>query len=193
MPRAPTQLNPPPTVRKGQCERVFCQMERGCSVGHQSTPPDGCQCQSPGPLLHAQWKIPVSTYPTSSADELLKHRDTVIRAARAVDPGVAGLEARMSWWWTKIHAIPVARYLGKGTNGTEALREEIEAENDGIKIPSRVWWLSGMPSVKARFKEGSIKPSSVVLAVSDEDTFRLVCKGGLRLQGAGTTLRPTKK
>lgn len=88
---------------------------------------------------------------------------------------------------------PCGPYLGKGTNGTEALREEIEAENDGIKIPSRVWWLSGMPSVKARFKEGSIKPSSVVLAVSDEDTFRLVCKGGLRLQGAGTTLRPTKK
>ena len=31
--------------------------------------------------------------------------------------------------------------------------------------------------------EGTIKASSVVLAVTDEDTCRLVCKGRLRLQG----------
>ena len=49
------------------------------------------------------------------------------------DPSVSGLEARETWWWVKIHAIPVARYLGRGSGGTEMLREELEAENVGIR------------------------------------------------------------
>ena len=77
----------------------------------------------------------------------------------------------------------MARYLCRGTNGTETLREKIEAENGGIKIPSTIRWLCGAPSVKSRFKEGTTKAPSVVLAVSDEDTFHLVRKRGLRLQG----------
>ena len=45
---------------------------------------------------------------------------------------MADLEAKNSWWWIKVHAILVDRYLGKGTNGTETLQEELEAENEGI-------------------------------------------------------------
>ena len=82
-----------------------------------------------------------------------------------------------------MHTIPVARYLGRGSGSTEILREELEAENVGIRIPSPIRWLSGAPSVKDRHHEGTIKALSVVLAVTDEDTFRLVRKGGLRLQG----------
>lgn len=78
---------------------------------------------------------------------------------------------------------PGGPVFGQGSNGTETLREEVEAENEGIKVRSTVRWLSGAPSVKARFKERTIKASSVVLAVADEDTFRLVCRMGLRLQG----------
>ena len=98
-------------------------------------------------------------------------------------PGVMGLEAKKTWWWAKMLAIPVARYLGRGSSGTEMLREEIEAENEGIRIPPTIRWLSGAPSFKARYQKGTIRASSVVLAVADEDTFRLVRKGGLRLQG----------
>ena len=38
-----------------------------------------------------------STRPTNNADKLLKQREMVIQAARMVDPGVKGLEAKMSW------------------------------------------------------------------------------------------------
>lgn len=79
----------------------------------------------------------IPTNPTSSADKLLKHRDTFLRAAHAIDSGISGLGARKTWWWIKIYAILVARYLGKGTNGTKTLREEIEAENDGSRPPQR--------------------------------------------------------
>ena len=66
---------------------------------------------------------------------------------------------------------PVARYLGRGSGGTEMLRQELEAENVGIRIPSPIRWLSGAPSVKARHPEGTIKALSVVRAVADQDTF----------------------
>lgn len=123
-----------------------------------------------------------SAQPTSNADQLIEHRETVLQAARKVDPGVKGLEAKQSWWWIKVHAIPVARFVGKGSNGTEALREELEAENEGLPIPSAIRWLSGAASVKTRYNEGIIKASSMVLAVKDEETYRLVRRAGLRLQ-----------
>ena len=84
--------------------------------------------------------------------------------------------------WIQAHAIPAARYLGKGTNGTETLREEIEAENEGTQIPSTIRWLSGAPSAKARFNEGTIRESSVVLTVPDEAAYRPARGRGLRLQ-----------
>lgn len=107
----------------------------------------------------------------------------MIRAARSADSSVTGLEARTAWWWVKVHGIPVARYVGKGSHGTDSLREELEAENGGVKIPSTVRWLSGAASVKARYKDRTITASSVVFAVSDESTYRSIRRGGLRLQG----------
>ena len=62
-------------------------------------------------------------------------------------------------------------------------REELEAENEGVRIPSAVRRLSGAASVKAGYEEKTITASSVVLAVADEATYRLVRRGGLQLQG----------
>lgn len=79
--------------------------------------------------------------------------------------------------------IPIAGFVGRVSNGTESLREELEAENEGPAIPLAVRWLSGATSVKAHYNEGTIKASSVVLAVKDEETYRLVRRGVLQLQG----------
>lgn len=154
------------------------------SGGHQQdAPPHRSKRASPRPLPDASGKYRGSTRPTSNAGQLLEHRDAVIQAARKADPAVTGLEARTSWWWLKVNAVPVARFLGRGSNGTDSLREELEAENEGLAIPSAVRWLGGAASVKARFEGGIIKASSVVFAVKDEETYRLVRRGGLRLQG----------
>ena len=77
-----------------------------------------------------------------------------------------------------IHAVPVARFLGRGLHGAEALREELETENERVKIPSTVRSLSGAASVKAWYDERTITASSVVLAVADEATYRLVRRSG---------------
>ena len=56
-------------------------------------------------------------------------------------------------------------------------------ENEGVRIPSVVRWLSGAASVKARYNDKVIAASSVVFAVADESVYRSIRKGGLRLQG----------
>ena len=123
------------------------------------------------------------TRPTNSAEQLLGHRHEVIQAALSADPSITGLETRTAWWWVKAHAIPVARYLGKGSRGTDSLREELEVEYEGVKIPSVIRWLSGAASVKARFNDKIITASSVVFAVSDESVYRSIRRSGVRLQG----------
>ena len=124
-----------------------------------------------------------STDPTMSAEQRTRHREEVIRAARTADSSVAGLEARTAWWWVTVHAIPVALYVGQGSHGTDSLRAELEADNGGVRILSTIQWLSGAVSVKARYNDKIITALSVVFAVSDESTYRLTRRGGLRLQG----------
>ena len=49
--------------------------------------------------------------------------------------------------------------MGKGTHGTEKLREEAEAENEGMKIPRVIQWLGRPSEVKPGLKvERSQRP-----------------------------------
>ena len=59
----------------------------------------------------------------------------------------------MTWKQVNIHGAPVARFVGGGPFGTKKLREELEAQNDEIKIPAAVRWLGRVSDVKARFSE----------------------------------------
>ena len=65
------------------------------------------------------------TTPTASARMLMSYKDIVVTAARTVDIGVVDVEVNEVWKRLKVHGIPLARYMGEGTNGTERLREEI--------------------------------------------------------------------
>ena len=45
------------------------------------------------------------------------------------------MEANEVWKRVKVHGIPLAIYVGKGTQGTEKLRGEKETENVVVVIP----------------------------------------------------------
>ena len=64
-------------------------------------------------------------------------------------------EVNEVWERVKIHGIPLTRYVGKGTHGTERLREVIEAENEGMNIPLVVRRLEKLAEIKARAMKGS--------------------------------------
>lgn len=68
-----------------------------------------------------------------------------------------GSEVNEVWRRLEIHGIPLARYVRKGTHGTEKLREEIEAENEGATIPLLVRWLGKLAEIKERALKGLIR------------------------------------
>lgn len=82
----------------------------------------------------------MTTY--TSTEQFLTLRDTAIRAARTADQGIVDVNAIETWRRVKVHGIPIARYVGKGSYGVDKLRAEIESENEGVEIPMAARWLS---------------------------------------------------
>ena len=125
------------------------------------------------------------TIPTASARMLINYKDIVIPVARTVDIGVVDVEVNEVWKRLKVHGIPLARYMGEGTNGTERLREEIEAENasEGVAIPLAVRWLGKLSEIRERAREGKITVSSVTFVVRGEEVASKLVKNGLRIMG----------
>jgi hypothetical protein len=120
---------------------------------------------------------------------LRRYEDIIIRAARVIDCGIIGFEEIEVWKKLKIHRIPLTRYVRRGTNGLEKLREEIEAENAGVSVPMAARWLVNVPQIKERWAKGLIQALSVFLAVRGEDTARKLLKEGIRICGNRYTIK----
>ena len=121
------------------------------------------------------------TSPTSTLQDLLKHRDLVLREARTILGGASDLVPQQKWHWVKTH-VSLVRYMGKTAGGLHLLREELEAENSGVCIPADIRWLC-RAKAQARFQETRGGTSSVVAAVLGDATFGRVCKSGVHLFG----------
>ena len=122
-----------------------------------------------------------ATSPTSSLQDLLRHRDAVLRAARGVLSDISDIAPKQRWKWIRIYNVPLDRYMGGG-GGLNKLREELEAENTGVRVPAEIRWLSGAKA-RARFHREECGSSSVVAAVLSEEVFNQLCKRGVRLPG----------
>ena len=125
------------------------------------------------------------TSPTSAAAMLITQRGIILRVTRTIGPGVIDLETAPTWKRVRIHGVPVSPYVGRGSLGMEKLREELEAENDWVKITAVVRWLGRTADVRTRYSEEEIEASSVMITflVLGEATFSSLQKSGLRLLG----------
>ena len=122
-------------------------------------------------------------HPTSTLQDLFRHRDMVPKAARLVNSCITDVVPQQKWKWVRIHNILLPRYMGVARDGgLRKLREELEAENSGVHIPAEIRWLGGA-KVRARFQTDKDGSSSVVVAVLGEATFGRLCKAGVRLLG----------
>ena len=100
---------------------------------------DKLRCSDAGRLLGV-------TTPTSTLQDLLEHQDTVLRAARVRNSSISDVVPQQKWKWVRIHNVPLDRYMGRvGGGGLLKLREELEAENSGVRIPAEVRWLGTVP------------------------------------------------
>ena len=78
----------------------------------------------------------ISALLTKKADagQLIPRRSNLsIRAVKAVDPAVVGIEVLQHWQRLKVHGMPLERYLGEGK--MELLRREVESAM-GIQFKS---------------------------------------------------------
>jgi len=123
------------------------------------------------------------TTPEATAEMLIRYREIVIKAARKVDAGIVDIETNELWERVKMHGFNFDRYLGKKTGGgLEKLRQELQAENEGVVLPLAINWIGGPKDVQKKKTEGK-KASSVVFAVKGSKMAEKVLKGGLRAAG----------
>jgi len=113
----------------------------------------------------------------------MRYRDVIITAARTVDRGVVDVEENETWERLKNHAVPLERYMGKGTEGLQKMREEDKAENEGIAIPAQVRWLANPRTIRERRQNGEIAASSVVFVVKGNKVPQSLIKKGIKAAG----------
>jgi hypothetical protein len=70
-------------------------------------------------IMNAKWNardaITAITHPNVTAEMAMRYRDIIITAARTVVRGVVDVEDKETWEKLKIHAVPLVRYMRKGT------------------------------------------------------------------------------
>jgi len=70
--------------------------------------------------------------------------------------------------------------MGKGTEGLQKMREEFEAENEGITIATLVPWLANRRTIRERRQNGEIAASSVVFVVMGNKVAQSFIKKGIK-------------
>jgi hypothetical protein len=103
-------------------------------------------------IMNAKWNaqgaITAITHPNATAEMSMQYRDIIITVVRTIDRGVVDVEENDTWERLKIHSVPLVRYMGKGTEGLPKMREEFDAENQGIKVPTQVRWLANQCTIR---------------------------------------------
>jgi len=123
------------------------------------------------------------TTPAATAEMLIRYREIVIKAARKMDAGIVDIETNELWEKVKMHGVNFDRYMGKKTGGgLEKLRQELQAENEGVVLPLAINCIGRPKDVQKKKAEGK-KASLVVFAVKGRKMAKKVLKGGLRVAG----------
>jgi len=151
-----------------------------CARFHQKAP---AHIRIMNATRNAKGAITAITHPNATADTARQYCDIIITAARSVDKGVVDVEENESWDRRKIHAVPLIRYMGKSTEGLQKMREEFEAENEGIVIPTQVRWLANPRTIRERRQNGEIAVASVVFVVKGSKIAQSLVKNGIKVVG----------
>jgi len=63
------------------------------------------------------------------------------------------------------------------------MREEFEAENEGVAIPTQVWWLANPLAIRERRQNGEFAASSVVFVVKWSKVAKGLVEKGIKTAG----------
>ena len=138
-------------------------------------------------IMNTEWNakgvIAAIKHPNVTADKARLFRDIIITAARAVDKGVMDFEENQSCERQKIHPVHIVQYMGKGADNLQKMREEFEADNKGILIPTQVWRLANPCTIRERRQIGEITASSGVFVVKGRKVIQPLVKNSIKVVG----------
>jgi len=117
--------------------------------------------------------ITAITHQNAIAEMAMRYRVIISTAAKTVDKGVVEVEENETWERLKIHAVPLVRYMGNGTDGLQKMGQQFEAENKGVVIPTQVRWLATPRTNMERRQNGEITASSVVIVEREARWHRM--------------------
>jgi hypothetical protein len=104
--------------------------------------------------ISSQGRLSTSAREGASAAMLLSFKKEIIEAARRADKGIINVMASESWMELKIF-VPYSRY--RHPSGLEALRNQIEAENDGVMVPPfSMRWMRAKRVNEEKFRLGKL-------------------------------------
>jgi hypothetical protein len=104
----------------------------------------------------------------ASAAMLLRFKKEIIEAARQADKGIINVVANESWVELKI-LVPYERY--RHPEGLADLREQIEAENEGVVVPPfSMRWMRAKRIIEGHYQQGRLPHggASVVFKVPNK-------------------------
>jgi len=108
----------------------------------------------------------------ATVEMALPYRDLIITAAWMVDKGVIDVEEHESSERLKVHAVPLMRFIGKGTEGLHKMQDEIHVDNERVAIPIQVRWLANPHSFRQTRERGEISASSVLIVLQGDKLAR---------------------
>jgi len=120
----------------------------------------------------------------------LIYRDVIITAARTVDKGVFNVEETESWERLQIHAVPLVRYMEKGTEALQTMRDEIQTENEWVAVQMQVPWLGSPHSIQERRQKWEISELSEVFVVKMSKVARGLLNDGDKAAGVWYQVAP---
>jgi hypothetical protein len=89
----------------------------------------------------------------------LTYCNDIITAACTVGPGLIYVADTESWELLKIHAVPLLRRKGKGTEGLQKMLYGIDAEKEAVMLPVQVRRLACPYTIKEGRQKGVISAS----------------------------------
>jgi hypothetical protein len=114
------------------------------------------------------------------------YKTGLIKAVKAVDPAVIGVEAIEQWHRLKVHGLSIERY-GNGEEGMSLFQREIEASTD-ITLKTKPRWLFHPETLLLRWTEGGKPNSTIVITVGSEREAKMLCAKGLKLGRGSKTV-----
>jgi hypothetical protein len=166
-------------------QEIACAINR--ALFHRKAP---AQIRIMNAKSNARGTITAITHQNATAAMAPIFRDAIITAVRTVNKGVIDVEENESWERRKIHSVPLVRYMGKGTEGLQKMRDEIHAENAGVTVPVQVRWLASPHSIKDGMQKGEIPASSVVFGVKGSQAAQRLVKEGIMAAGVWYRVEP---